>query len=120
MPSRLNQPLFDMPESTDVQLARLDERLKTVLTELMSAREGRKEQYETTEAMRMSLQSLDNRVEQVEKSLASTTPTLNEFVAMKNKVAGAGFAGRYVWMWGGAIIGVLAASRESIFSWFSK
>ena len=107
-------------DTNEVQIARLDERLKMIFDELKAAKDSRKEQYEKMEEFGKSLISIDGRVESVEKSLAGQAPTIEEFITIKHKVVGAGIAGRWLWVGGGALIGVVASSREAIFNWLSK
>lgn len=76
-------------ESTDVQMARLDERLKSILIELESAKLGRKQQYEKQEEVGHSLISIESRLVNVENSLAKASPTIDEFIIIKHKVSGA-------------------------------
>lgn len=107
-------------ESPEAQVARLDERLKSITNELNLARDGRKQQYETLENIARSLIKLDSRVEGVENSLAKAAPTIDEFVNIKLKVQGAGIAGRWAWAAGASIITFLYTMRENIIQWMTK
>lgn len=107
-------------ESPEVKLARMEERLNTVLEALELARDGRKQQYEKLEELNRNLLTLDNRVGAVEKSLAAAAPTIDEFVNIKLKVQGAGIAGKYAWAIGASIITFLFTIRESIIAWMTK
>lgn len=106
-------------ESVEVQLARVDERLAMVLAELKDAKDSRKGQYESIEGLRATFASLDKRVENVESKLASAQPTIEEFITIKHKVQGAGAFGKWLWAALGIIIGVTAASRETILHWLT-
>lgn len=55
----------------------------------------------------------------LEDSLAKSEPTIEEFITIKHKVAGAGIFGKCSWDVAGAIIGVLAAARREVFAWFA-
>lgn len=107
-------------DSPEVKIARMEERLTTVLRELEQARDGRKQQYETSEAINRALLKIENRLEGVENQLIRASPTIDEFITIKHKVVGAGVLGKYVWAGGASIITFLFASREAIFSWFTK
>lgn len=109
-----------MSESTEVQLARLQEQMKQVLEELRSAKDSRKQQYEHNEAMNKLLLSLDGRVGNVEGTLAVQSPTIEEFITIKHKVVGAGLLGKWVWLLLGGTVSWLYTSRETILAWFSK
>ncbi len=109
-----------MTEPVEAQIARMDERLNTIMNELVQARDGRKHQYEKLEDMGRSLLKLNSRVESVENSLARASPTIDEFITIKHKVVGAGIAGKWLWMFIGATVGILASSRTYIMEWMSK
>lgn len=107
-------------EAVEVQMARLEERLKVIMDELALARDSRKQQYETQEKLGRSLVSIESRIENVETSLAKATPTIDEFLIIKHKVVGAGMLGKWLWAAGGGLISLAFASRETILGWLSK
>lgn len=104
-------------ESVEVQLARVDERLTMILEETKASRDSRKIQYEFMEALRLEVRSISNRVESLEKAVATAQPTISEFVAIKQKVVGAGQAGKWLWAVGVILLGIMAGSRATIFHW---
>lgn len=107
-------------ESTEVQIARMDERLQQILREMELSRDGRKQQYEKLEQLNQGLIQLESRVKGVEDGLIKASPTIDEFLVIKHKVTGAGLFGRWLWAAGGTLLGALAVSREAIFAWFAK
>jgi hypothetical protein len=107
-------------ESLETKLARMEERLSAMLTELESARHGRKQQYEKQEEFGRSLMTIGNRLENVENSLARASPTIEEFVVIKHKVIGAGIMGKWLWVMGGGLLGFVFSMREAIIAWLSK
>lgn len=109
-----------MGEAVEVQMARLEERLRVIVDDLALARDSRKQQYEIQEKLGRSLVSIENRLENVETSLARATPTIDEFLIIKHKVVGAGLLGKWLWAAGGMLIGLVGASREVILGWMSK
>uniref|UniRef100_A0AAU6VZJ9 Tail length tape-measure protein n=1 Tax=Pseudomonas phage Arace01 TaxID=3138526 RepID=A0AAU6VZJ9_9VIRU len=109
-----------MSESNEVQIARVDEKLKAILAELAQARDGRKQQYEKLESVGRYIQILEARIEAVEKSLAKASPTIDEFLVIKHRVTGAGLIGKWIWLAAGSLIGIVAASKTTIFEWLSK
>lgn len=109
-----------MPDSTEVTLARMEERIKNVQEELQEARLARKGQYETNETFRSMLRDTNAKVDNIEKSVAKSAPTIEEFITIKHKVVGAGIAGRWVWAAAGIIIGMMAATKSWIFAWLSS
>lgn len=107
-------------ESSEVQIARLDERLQQILRELELSRDGRKQQYEKLETISQNVALLETRVKGVEDGLNKASPTIDEFLVIKHKVVGAGLLGKWVWAFGGGLLSTLAFSREAIFAWFAK
>jgi predicted phage tail protein len=104
-------------ESSEVQMARLDERLKSIMTALDEARVSRKHQYEQMEEYGKSLTSIDGRVKSVEASLAKSAPTIEEFITIKHKVVGAGLAGKWLWAAGGVLLSAAIFLSEKWQSW---
>lgn len=109
-----------MNENIEAQLARMDERMKMIVASLEQDRSSRKEQYENAEQTRLTLQDISSRLGAVEKGLADNAPTIEEFITIKHKVAGAGVAGRWAWVAVAAVISVLFTMRKEIFQWLAK
>lgn len=107
-------------ESTDVRLARIDERVNAVLTQLERADSGRKQQYDKMEELNRSIHKVESRVESVEKTLSVATPAIDEFMIIKHKVVGAGIVGRWLWGIGGTLLGIAFAMRETFIGWLGK
>ena len=101
-------------EPTEVQLARLEERLNQVLQGMAQDRESRRQQYEKTEELAQSITKLDGRMGQVEQSLTQQAPTIEEFITIKHRVVGAGVMGKWVWAIAGGLIGMLFSARVHI------
>lgn len=108
-----------MSDPIEVMLARLDERFRTLFENHKSEREDRAKLEKSLVELSKSVAAMDNRLKNVEDSLAKSEPTIEEFITIKHKVAGAGIFGKWVWAGAGAIIGVLAAARREIFAWFA-
>ena len=111
--------MADNDTDVRVQMARIEERLKMVTETLIQDRESRRNQYEKTEELSLTIHELNGRIKNVEEGLAKSAPTIEEFITIKHKVVGAGIFGKWVWAGAGAIIGVLAAARREIFAWFA-
>lgn len=92
----------------------------TMLSELQQARDGRKQQYETLEAINRALLKIENRVQGVEEQLSRATPTIDEFITIKHKVVGAGLLGRWLWAAVGGLLTLIYSSRETIIGWLTK
>lgn len=108
-----------MNQSGELLLVRLEERLKTLSENQSQDKRDREKLDETLSELKGSINNMDNRLKNVENSLAKSEPTIEEFITIKHKVAGAGIFGKWVWAGAGAIIGVLAAARREIFAWFA-
>lgn len=106
-------------EPDNVTLARLEERLRTIFENQTREAKARENMEESIESLKDSVKDFDNRLQRVEESITKSEPTIEEFITIKHKVVGAGVFGKWVWMGAGAIIGVLAAARREIFSWFA-
>lgn len=110
---------INMSESADILLARLEERLRTLFENQEKDARSRDKLEQTISGLKDSITRMDNRLKNVEESLAKNEPTIEEFITIKHKVVGAGILGKWVWVGAGAIIGVLAATRREIFTWFA-
>lgn len=94
--------------------------MKTLFDNQARDRQDREKLEETLVELRDSINDIGNRLKNVEDSLAKNEPTIEEFITIKHKVVGAGIFGKWVWAGAGAIIGVLAAARREIFTWFAS
>ena len=112
--------MADNDTDVRVQMARIEERLKMVTETLIQDRESRRNQYEKTEELSLTIHELNGRIKNVEEGLAKSAPTIEEFITIKHKVAGAGVAGRWIWVAGGVLLTLLVSFRAEIFKWFSK
>ena len=107
-------------EPLEVKLARLDEQLKAVREDMVLARNSRKQQYEMIESVNRVLMQMESRFANIEDKLATTAPTIQEFVDIKMKVQGAGIAGKWVWAIGVAIVTFMFSIREQLIAWMAK
>lgn len=103
-----------MSETLEVQMVRLQEQLKAVITSLSEDRDSRKESDKQLTSIAISTANLDRRLEVVEKQLAKDAPTIEEFITIKHQVKGAGMLGRWLWLFGGMMIAGLFNAREAI------
>lgn len=108
-----------MSDPIEVMLARLDERFRTLFENQKSEKEDLAKLEKSLVELSKSVAAMDNRLKNVEDSLAKNEPIIEEFITIKHKVVGAGIFGKWVWAAAGAIIGILAATRREIFAWFA-
>lgn len=102
-----------MSESQEAFIARLDERLKTMF-------ELQKEMSEGQNQHTIRMINLENRMGNVESSLLSNKPVIDEFITIKTKVVGAGQFGKYIWVGAASIISFLIGARSEIIGWLTK
>lgn len=93
---------------------------KMILRELSDARDDRKQHYETIDQIRGSVIALDGRMTVVEETLTKFTPTINEFIEIKQKVLGAGKLGKWLWIILAGAIGLAFKFRVEVATWFAK
>lgn len=106
-------------ESTEIQLARLDERMKMLLDRMEENHESHIKTRAWMGQVDRTLGEINHRVGSVESSLAKTAPTIDEFMVIKNKVLGAGLAGRWLWIALGTVLGIIVSTRDYIVRFFS-
>ena len=109
-----------MPESHDAQIARLEERLTSIMVLMRESREEFKLHQDLVKEISTSLAHVGHRVESVEHSLAKASPTIDEFIIIKHKIQGAGILGKWLWVALGFLVGTVYSMRETIFHWISK
>ena len=105
-------------ESMEIQLARQEERMKTILLRMEEDRLEHRQSREQMGAINSTLIAIGNRVENVEASLAKATPTIDEFITIKHKVVGAGLMGKWAWIIGAGLLGFLFGVRNHIGEFF--
>lgn len=106
-------------ESTEIQLARLDERMKMLLDRMDATHESHGTTKEWMSKTDGTLSRIGNRLLNVEQSLQKAAPTIEEFITIKHKILGAGIAGRWMWVTFGTLLGIVISMREQIIRWFT-
>ena len=109
-------------QSMAVQTALMTERFLYIQRELEQNRENSKQQNERMEENKIVLLRLDHRIGNVEAALKEQAPTISEFIVIKQKLNGAGAAGKWLWTIIGGIltfIAALAAAKSGLFSLFT-
>lgn len=105
-------------EPAEIQLARMDERIRMILDRLD---EGQSSFMKTTDWMNSvdrRLGDITFRMTNVEQSLASARPTIDEFIKIKHKITGAGIAGKWLWTGFGVLLGIAISARDLLFKLF--
>lgn len=106
-------------ESTEIQLARLDERMKMLLDRMEDNHQSHTQTREWMRKTDDTLFAIGNRVVNVESSLQKAAPTIEEFLSIKHKILGAGIAGRWMWVTFGTLLGIVISMREQVIRWFT-
>lgn len=109
-----------MSEIIETRVVRLEEKLSFLVEEAKEAKLARKLQYSTNEDNRIQMAAIGHSLAMVQTKLDGQTPTIEEFISIKQKVIGAGKIGKAIWAAGVFVIGVAYSSREAILHWFSK
>lgn len=108
-----------MPEPTEIQLARLDERMRMILDRMDENHESNVVNRAWMAQVDRSLHDIGSRVTNVENTVSRNAPSLDELVAIKHKVMGAGVAGKWLWIALGATLSMIISSREHFLRFFS-
>lgn len=100
-----------------VEIARFDERLKSIermMTEVVAGQkeaiDGRRRGYEAQDRIEKEVVGITYRMTSVEKSLDSIRPTTLEFERVRNNVMGAGAFGKFLWAAGKALLSAAAGA----------
>jgi hypothetical protein len=114
-------------ESMDVQIARLEERLKSIegmLTaiadEQKAAADGRRRGYEAQERTEREMIGMNYRLGAVEKSVEAIRPTTAELEKVRDRVHFAGSLGAIVWSIGKQLIAAAAGAAAVYYALTGK
>jgi hypothetical protein len=112
-----------MDEPMEVEIARFDERLKSIermLGDIVSAQkeasEGRRRGYEAQERTEREVIGINHRLSAVEKSVEAIRPTTAELEKVRDRVIFAGSLGKAMWGVGKAL---LAAAAGAAGYWYA-
>ena len=105
-------------EPTEIQLARMDERMKMILDRLDEGQNSFAKTSDWMNSVDRRLGDITFRMTNVEHSLASARPTIDEFIKIKHKITGAGLAGKWLWAGLGVLLGVVISARDLLFRFF--
>ncbi|RVC47558.1 hypothetical protein EN781_00025 [Mesorhizobium sp. M4A.F.Ca.ET.090.04.2.1] len=114
-------------ESMDVQIVRLEERLKSIeamlaaiAEEQKAAAEGRRRGYEAQERAEREMIGINFRLGAVEKSVEAIRPTTVELERVRDRVVFAGSLGRVLWSFGKALISAAAGAAAAYYTLTGK
>lgn len=111
----------------EAELARFDERLKSIermLLEVVSsqkeASEGRRRGYEAQERTEREIIIINHRLGVVEKSVDAIRPTTSELERVRDRVVFAGSLGRVLWSVGKGLISAAAGAAAAYYALTGK
>lgn len=109
-----------MADNMEVEIARFDERLKSIermLVEVVAsqkdATEGRRRGYEAQERTEREVIGINHRLSSVEKSVEAIRPTTAELEKVRDRVMFAGSLGKFLWSFGKALISAAAGAATA-------
>ncbi|HWK13248.1 MAG TPA: hypothetical protein VNS02_02550 [Rhizobiaceae bacterium] len=110
-------------ENMEVEIARLDERLKSIermLADIVSAQkeasEGRRRGYEAQERTEREVIGITHRLGAVERSVEAIRPTTAELEKVRDRVMFAGSLGRAMWSVGKALLAAAAGAAGAYYT----
>lgn len=105
----------------DAHVALILTRFDEINRQLAEGSDGRRRTYEKVEAVARELLLLTTKVENLEHTVSSMSPTVQEFVTMKQQAQGAGKLGAFLWSAGRILLAGAAAAAAywaSMSAWF--
>lgn len=109
-----------MSESTDIKLARMDERLKSILERLEDDKNDRSQTSRRITGIEHTLLDMNARLKNVEENLERTNPAIDQLLVLRNRLAGMGFMGRCLWGVFIFLAGIMFASKEFFIQLFNR
>lgn len=94
--------------STELGLAKLETKMEMILHGQDRAEQSRKELHQSVNALDKKVDGLEFRMQAMETSFKEARPTIDDFIATKHKVQGAGQLGKFLWTIGGLLLGAAA------------
>lgn len=85
-------------------LSKFDEINRTLAEDRRDSSDSRRRMCERQDQIAQSLAAMGNRVDGLEKSVNSMSPTVAEYLEVKSQVRGAGRLGKLLWFLGGLIL----------------
>ncbi|RWO57110.1 MAG: hypothetical protein E5Y10_22325 [Mesorhizobium sp.] len=110
-------------ENMEVEIARLDERLKSIermLVDIVASQkeaiDGRRRGYEAQERTEREMIGINHRLTSVEKSVEAIRPTTAELERVRDRVVFAGGLGKALWGIGKGVIYAAAGAAGAYYS----
>ena len=101
-------------DTNDIQLARLDERLKILIEQMSADKEEKSAILKWMQDTDTKLQKITNELENLKQTFSTAEPTISSFVKINNQVEGAGKLGKYLWLALGVLLGSIGYIKEFI------
>lgn len=100
-------------------LSKFDEINRTLAEDRRDSAENRRRMYERQDAIAQNVATVASRVDGLEKSVNSMSPTVAEYLEYKSQVRGAGKLGKFLWFIGGLLLSA-AVSLYAGWSWLAS
>lgn len=110
----------DMSDSNEVVLARYGERLQFIQESISQGRQDKKELSDRMSQMIILLDSIDNRLRQVEEKVSEQSPIFDEIVQLKYEITGAKKVTRWVWLVISAMTAGIVSLKTELLEIFTK
>lgn len=110
-------------QSVETQLAVLSLKMTQAIEGMLriekSQEELTKSQSELSFQTGQQLFQFNAKLEVMDTRLSAASPTIDEFMRLRQRIQGAGILGKWLWISVGAVIGILASARQAILGWIS-
>lgn len=107
-------------ESIEIQLARLQEQLKTVIRSIDDNKKLYKDTGDKIDKIENQLFDLGVRVSRLEDQLMKHSPTIEMIVSMQQQAKGIAKISKVLYVTGGIVIGTVLSFRSEILAWITK
>ncbi|RUU14847.1 hypothetical protein EOD08_29685 [Mesorhizobium sp. M6A.T.Ca.TU.002.02.2.1] len=114
-------------ENMEVEIARLDERLKSIermLTDIVASQKeainARRRGYEAQERTEREMIGINHRLTSVEKSVEAIRPTTVELERVRDRVVFAGSLGKFLWAIGKGLLSAAAGAAAVYYAMIGR
>lgn len=105
-----------MSEQLEVQIARMQERMIHFIDGFDEHKQTTKDMEQEVLKISVWCRAQDRRMDALEQQFADASPTISEFITLKQQAIGAGRLGKALWVTGGVLIGAAYYMREKLLS----
>ena len=103
-----------MSDNPAVELAKVSSTLEHLIKVVENDAVSRKEIYRTLHDIDKKVDHTIYRINTLEGEFREAAPTIDEWIATKHKIQGAGWLGKTLWIIGGFLLGAAASTYGAI------